>query len=180
MKLVWRRSLLGIAMVHTLLKASQVRRSGTIPCNFRSIVSDNSPRETRKTRVLLFNQQTRNATALLLTLFTNCSILFDKAIFCSNVTFKEGYKEGMRSCDVCLLDLMSMNTSAEDVGSLKVQHELKAAWEELSKETEVYVMPSIEEAVETIRSWEGEKEVFVTGSLHLVGGLFLVLDGGQR
>jgi folylpolyglutamate synthase len=75
---------------------------------------------------------------------------------------------------------MSMNTSAEDVGSLKVQHELKAAWEGLSKETEVYAIPSIEEAVETIRSWEGEKEVFVTGSLHLVGGLFLVLDEGQR
>jgi folylpolyglutamate synthase len=73
-----------------------------------------------------------------------------------------------------------MNTSAEDVGSLKVQHELKAAWGELSKKTEVDVIPSIEEAVETIRFWEGEKEVFVTGSLHLVGGLFLVLDEGQR
>jgi folylpolyglutamate synthase len=74
---------------------------------------------------------------------------------------------------------MSMNTSADDVGSLKVQHELKAAWEGLSKETEVHVVPSIEEAVDTIRSWEGEKEVFVTGSLHLVGGLYLVLDEGR-
>jgi len=73
-------------------------------------------------------------------------------------------------------DLKSVNTSAEDVGSLKVQHELETAWNKLSPQTETYVIPTIEEAVERIRSWEGEKEVFVTGSLHTVGGLFVVLD----
>jgi folylpolyglutamate synthase len=71
---------------------------------------------------------------------------------------------------------MSINTSQEDVGSLKVQHELKCSWEQLSKDSEAYVVPSIEEAVETIRSWTGEKEVFVTGSLHLIGGLYVILD----
>ena len=71
---------------------------------------------------------------------------------------------------------MSMNTSAEVVGSLKVQHELKDAWEALSSTSEAFVIPTIEEAVELIRSWEGEKEVFVTGSLHLIGGLFVILD----
>jgi folylpolyglutamate synthase len=69
-----------------------------------------------------------------------------------------------------------MNTSAEVVASLKVQHEIKVAWEEFSNQTETYVISTIEEAVELIRSWEGEKEVLVTGSLHLVGGLFVVLD----
>lgn len=83
-------------------------------------------------------------------------------------------------CGVHLSDLMSMNTSAEDVGSLKVQHELKAAWEELSKDSETFVVPTIEEAVEMIRSWDGEKEVFVTGSLHLIGGLYVVLDEGHH
>lgn len=71
-----------------------------------------------------------------------------------------------------------MNTSSKDVGSLKVQQELKQAWEELSKDTDTFVIPTIEEAVEMIRSWNGEKEVFVTGSLHLIGGLFVVLDEG--
>jgi folylpolyglutamate synthase/dihydropteroate synthase len=80
----------------------------------------------------------------------------------------------------CLSDLMSMNTSLEDVGSLKVQHELKRAWEELSKDSETFVVPTIEEAVEMIRSWDGEREVFVTGSLHLIGGLYVVLDEGQH
>jgi folylpolyglutamate synthase/dihydropteroate synthase len=82
-------------------------------------------------------------------------------------------------CNVCLLDLMSMNTSLEDIGSLKVQHELKQAWEELSKESETFVVPTIEEAVEMVKLWSGEKEVFVTGSLHLIGGLFVVLDEGH-
>ena len=74
---------------------------------------------------------------------------------------------------------MSMNTSAEDVGSLKVQHELKEAWEAISPHTTTSVVPTIEDAVELIRSWNGEKEVFVTGSLHLIGGLFVILDEGQ-
>src|SRR5208282_1191504 len=83
-------------------------------------------------------------------------------------------------CNIYLSDLMSMNTSPEDVGSLKVQHELKQAWEELSKDSETFVVSTIEEAVEMIRSWNGEKEVFVTGSLHLIGGLYVVLDEGQH
>jgi folylpolyglutamate synthase len=73
-----------------------------------------------------------------------------------------------------------MNTSADDVESLRVQYELKAAWEELSEDTEVFVISTIQEAVDLIRSWKGDKEVFVTGSLHLVGGVFVVLDETQK
>ena len=71
---------------------------------------------------------------------------------------------------------MSLNTSSEVVGSLRVQHQLKQTWEELSDTTQTFVLGSIEEAVEMIRSWDGEKEIFVTGSLHLIGGLYVVLD----
>ena len=46
--------------------------------------------------------------------------------------------------------------------------------------TETYAAPTIEDAVEMIRLWPGEKEVFVTGSLHLIGGLYVVLDEGQK
>lgn len=73
-------------------------------------------------------------------------------------------------------DLTSINTSADDVGSLRVQYELKTAWEAFSKDTEAFVISTIEEAVDLIRSWKGDKEIFVTGSLHLVGGVFVVLD----
>jgi len=57
--------------------------------------TDNSPRSDRKMRILLFNQQTRNATALVNNLFSNTTVPFDRAIFCTNITFKrKGYKEG--------------------------------------------------------------------------------------
>jgi len=74
---------------------------------------------------------------------------------------------------------MSMNTSPEDVGSLRVQYDLKRAWERLSKDTETFVASTIEEAVDMIRSGNGDQEVFCTGSLHLIGGLYVVLDEGQ-
>jgi hypothetical protein len=49
-------------------------------------------------KILVFNQQTRNATPLAETLFENSAVHFDKAIFCTNITFKdEGYKDGKQS-----------------------------------------------------------------------------------
>jgi folylpolyglutamate synthase len=75
---------------------------------------------------------------------------------------------------------MSLNSSPEDIGSLRVQRELQQAWQEFSNDSETLVVATIEEAVDTIRSWDGEKEVFVTGSLHLIGGLYVVLDDGQH
>jgi folylpolyglutamate synthase/dihydropteroate synthase len=50
----------------------------------------------------------------------------------------------------------------------------------MSPRSETFVVPTIEEAVEMIRSWGGEKEVFVCGSLHLIGGLFVILDGEEH
>jgi folylpolyglutamate synthase len=55
-----------------------------------------SPRAFSKTKILLFNQQTRNATALLRSLVSGANgAKFDKAIFCTNITFKQlRYKDG--------------------------------------------------------------------------------------
>jgi folylpolyglutamate synthase len=138
-----------------------------------------------KPRVLIFNQQTRDSTSLARALHEtlpaagNCS--FTHAIFCTNVTFKEaGYKP----------DLFSMNTSASDVEKLSVQTNLAKVWKELSPNTEVAALPTIEEAVQFVRGLaaternkgaESEKDqvavsVLVTGSLHLVGGLLEVLE----
>ena len=79
-----------------------------------------------------------------------------------------------------------------DVKALTVQYELAAAWQTLSRapnspispQTEVQVMPSIQHAV---RFAQGQNEstspgdsasagvdVLVSGSLHLVGGVFEV------
>ena len=58
-------------------------------------LSDFRSRSTPKMKILLFNQQTRNAKALLNTLASSCCVRFEKAIFCTNITFKDQkYKDG--------------------------------------------------------------------------------------
>ncbi|KAK3067160.1 hypothetical protein LTR53_016129 [Teratosphaeriaceae sp. CCFEE 6253] len=127
-------------------------------------------------RVLVFNQQTRDAPALARRLHTTLASAlsnqqpFKHAIFCTNTTYKSaGYKP----------DLVSMNTSQDDVESLRVQRELAAAYDGIDPEAEVHVLGTIEEAVRRARGVAGGKKVeaLVTGSLHLVGGVIEVLEG---
>ena len=137
--------------------------------------------KTRKTRnkdvvrILIFNQQTRDASSLArrlhMTLATalNDARPFQYAIFCPNTTYQDsGYKA----------DLVSINTNKDDVGSLRVQRELASTYDGLDPEAKVYVMSTIEEAVSRARELSGGNpaEVLVTGSLHLVGGLIEVLE----
>lgn len=80
-------------------------------------------------------------------------------------------------------DLTSNAVDQKDLQELITQHELAAAWSEListrslvSEATIVHIKSSIEESVELVRSLEeGNIEVLVTGSLHLVGGLISLL-----
>jgi len=128
-------------------------------------------------RVLIFNQQTRDAGTLARRLHSTLAAAlndhhpFSHAIFCPNVTYKDaGYKA----------DLVSMNTNAHDVASLKVQNDLAATWDEIDHDSSVHVASTIEEAVAHARSIaeiEGDRvDVMCTGSLHLVGGLIEVLE----
>ncbi|KAI9783590.1 MAG: Folylpolyglutamate synthetase [Peltula sp. TS41687] len=143
-------------------------------------------------RILIFNQQTRDAPSLARTLHQTLQDAlkahrpFSHVLFCTNVTFKSaGYKP----------DLVSMNANDRDVEDVTVQNDLARAWREiegeedvhakgsLARPTDVRVTRTIEEAVEVVRALardevENGKElkVLVTGSLHLVGGLLEVLD----
>lgn len=128
-------------------------------------------------RVLIFNQQSRDSSALIRSLANslqqvlgNDAPLFDHAVFCTNVTWKEGgYKA----------DLISHTTSSTAVTELTVQKALEAAWNDETStggKTETYVLGTIEEAVGVVKGIEGEAQVFVTGSLHLVGGVLEVLE----
>ncbi|KAK5163094.1 uncharacterized protein LTR77_010878 [Saxophila tyrrhenica] len=136
-----------------------------------------SPLTTRSTRILLFNQQTRDAGTLARRLHTTLATALDDnhpfqhAIFCPNVTYENaGYKA----------DLVSMNTNAHDISSLKVQKDLAATWDKIDPDASVHVTGTIEEAVALARSIAGESagkvDVMSTGSLHLVGGLIEVLE----
>ncbi|KAL6716733.1 hypothetical protein ACLMJK_006301 [Lecanora helva] len=157
------------------------------------------PPTSKRTSILLFNQQTRDANALARALHkTLASALKDEhpfthVVFCTNTTFaKEGYRP----------DLVSMNTSKESVDALEVQRGLAGTWREIdevegegkgagegegeSKGAKVEVKKSIEEAVGWCRDVARETGadddvmVLVTGSLHLVGGVLEVLESGAE
>ncbi|AAS51360.2 ACR134Wp [Eremothecium gossypii ATCC 10895] len=123
-------------------------------------------------KVLLFNQQTRDAGALLRHLHeaTAPALTFDECLFTTNVTWKSGTYSA---------DLVSHNTSKEEVSKLEVQRALQETWSSLpggaSSSSAVY--SDIESAVAAIKSIQDPVDVFVTGSLHLVGGLLVVMDG---
>ena len=141
-------------------------------------------------RILLFNQQTRDASALARSLHTalsrsTASALhaappFTHAVFCTNVTFSSTAPGGAANASAGYKrDLVSVGANAADVSQLTVQRELAAVWDELSGGLcACEVRPSIEEAIAWVRgvAGSGEASVLVTGSLHLVGGVLEVLE----
>lgn len=122
-------------------------------------------------RVLLFNQQTREPETLLKTLFNQLeasNLKFDHVIFTTNVTWSSGdYSD----------DLVSMNTDNSAVASLNVQTQMAEIYNKLDKKARKHLFHDIETSVNFIRTLEGPLDVFVCGSLHLVGGFLVVLDG---
>ncbi|KAG7854819.1 hypothetical protein KL919_005101 [Ogataea angusta] len=122
-------------------------------------------------KVLLFNQQTRNVESLLRKLHEQMDAAgkrFDNAIFCTNVTYADG-----RYSD----DLVSMNVAQDKVDSMEVQKQMASIWDGLSKDSRKHLFHDIETSLNFIRTLEGPLDVFVCGSLHLVGGFLLVLEG---
>lgn len=119
-------------------------------------------------KVLLFNQQTRDANELVKILHKGCALKFDDVIFTTNVTWSSGNYS---------VDLVSMNTSKEAVDKLEVQKELATAWAELQPESNRHVVHDIETSVKIVKDLGEDVDVFVCGSLHLVGGFLVVLDG---
>lgn len=126
-------------------------------------------------RILIFNQQTRDASSLTKRLHDTLATAlgdehpFEHAIFCPNTTYRDaGYKA----------DLVSINTNKDDVSSLRVQQELAKNWDTIDSKSTVHVVNTIEDAVARARDLAGghQAEVLVTGSLHLVGGLIEVLE----
>lgn len=123
----------------------------------------------RKT-VLIFNQQSRDAQALLANLYDTIypDVKFDEVYFTTNVTWKSGKYSS---------DLISMNTSKEQVEKLEVQLNLAKKWSFLDPKATTHVTADIESAIEKIEQNNQSVNIFVTGSLHLVGGLLVVFDG---
>ncbi|KAF2751874.1 FolC bifunctional protein [Sporormia fimetaria CBS 119925] len=141
-------------------------------------------------RILIFNQQTRDANALVKGLYealvtgmrseSGLKRIFGHVIFCTNKTYTSGYKP----------DLVSINTNQGEVDELSVQRALGKAWDEIDPSCTVSIHSSIEDAVQAARKqarvWQSEAgdgvgegyevPVLITGSLHLVGGAIDVLE----
>ncbi|KAJ5175250.1 Folylpolyglutamate synthase [Penicillium canariense] len=139
---------------------------------------------TKKPRILIFNQQTRDSSALARALHETLAAAlesdtpFTHALFCTNITYKQA---GFRP------DLVSMSTNADDLELLRVQKSLAATWNEIDPKAHTQVFGTIEEAVDFARNvaaqarkaiQEDEAPVmtFVTGSIHLVGGFLDVVE----
>lgn len=156
---------------------------------FNEYLSEYEHAEKSLPLILIFNQQTRNATKLLREIYENLFVVrnaprrFSHVVFCSNKTFKEsGYSA----------DLISLNANGEAVDSLEVQRDLAEAWKALERQdpapaAQVSVLASVEEAIQLARRVVGETgktfgsytataHVLITGSVHLVGGALEVLE----
>lgn len=143
-----------------------------------------APSQSKTPRILIFNQQTRDANQLAKALYgalqsgivAGSASPFTHVIFTTNQTFNDGYKP----------DLVSINTNQSDVDTLAVQKALAQTWSAIDSSAEVYVLKTIEEAIGRARAvahaWtddagpDAELMVLVTGSLHLVGGALEVLE----
>ena len=163
------------------LDGAHTRESITVACEwFASCCTPTSKicTSTPSPRILLFNQQTRDPVPLLRHLYhLLCNSLdtmhpFTHAIFCSNITFAEG---GYRP------DLASLNTSKKTIDELEVQKGLAKAWAEITSGAHGEVERTIEGGVKRCREIirDGKGQVFVTGSVHLVGGVLEVLEDGR-
>lgn len=148
-----------------------------------------APSQSKVPRILIFNQQTRDANTLAKALYAalqsgitaGSTSPFTHVIFTTNQTFSEGYKP----------DLVSMNTNQKDVDTLAVQNALAQTWSEIDSTAEVHVLRTIEEAIGMARSVARSYAqgggadtrgvmALVTGSLHLVGGALEVLETGTN
>ncbi|EMG50824.1 MET7 Folylpolyglutamate synthase [Candida maltosa Xu316] len=128
-----------------------------------------------KKRALLFNQQGRdNYDKLLETLYNvackdDSKLEFDDVIFTTNTTWSSGEYNS---------ELISKNTSEDAVKKLEIQNSLSEVWKKLDGDkASRHVFADIETGVEFLKSKsDGDLQVFVCGSLHLVGGFLVVLD----
>lgn len=120
--------------------------------------------------ILVFNQQKReNVDDLLISLHNNLQhekIKVCEAYFCTNQSWKTGFQQ----------EMISHNISRDAVEGSKVQKFLAEIWQQLSPETKIHVVSSLEEVVRDIDSHKGPTQVFATGSLLMVGALSVVID----
>jgi folylpolyglutamate synthase len=82
---------------------------------------------------------------------------------------------------------LNLSSDSVAIAGLEMQKNFAKRWGELdaSSSTTIKVLPSIEDAVEYVRSLqvkqqdEGKVNAFITGSVHLVGRALGILEGAE-
>ena len=135
---------------------------------------------------MIFNQQGRSEAVDFLDFIFRAAKregkpAFDRAIFCSNVTYAEtGYKR----------DFVNHQFDPTEIKELVAQRRFADKWASLDPTADIQVVPTIEEAINSARDLgkslgqevkdESVKvDAFVTGSLHLVGGALGILENAD-
>lgn len=78
------------------------------------------------------------------------------------------------------VEFENRNTSTQAVKELAVQKRFAEVWAESDQMPTIHTLPTIQDAIELIEELSEEQEatdVFVTGSIHLVGGILALLEG---
>lgn len=142
---------------------------------FASAVKDHS--QPTVPRVLIFNQQTRDAVSLLERLYESTARAlhtqqpFSHVIFCTSLLSSAAQRHSGEPTSM-------HSTNDEAVLTLSVQRACARWWADKSEGTAVSVVRTVDEAVSFAKTiiGEGEGDVLCTGSLHLVGGVTEVLE----
>lgn len=143
---------------------------------WRSIMAEKGHADSIK--VLFFNQQSRSIEELLSELYNTVkdTVTLDSAVFTTNVTWSNNQYD---------INMVSMNVDEKKVDELEMQKrsvkQLEKLQENDTQKTQTHVFHDIESGarlVKQIAHSHPEKvvDVFVCGSLHLVGGLLVVLE----
>ncbi|KAL2255917.1 hypothetical protein VTK26DRAFT_2483 [Humicola hyalothermophila] len=135
-------------------------------------------------KVLVFNQQGRSEAVDFLDGLCNTVQMADPAgkgfkhvIFCTNVTYAAtGYKR----------DFVNHQYNPADIEKMTMQRVFAERWRTLDPSANIMLIPSIEEALNKVRSLAEQQEqggrkvqALVTGSLHLIGGALGILEGAD-
>ncbi|ODV61546.1 tetrahydrofolate synthase [Ascoidea rubescens DSM 1968] len=128
----------------------------------------------KKIRILLFNQQKRDAALLVTHLHHTIypTVNFDYVLFTTNVTWASGNYS---------IDLVSINTDKKAVDNLEVQNSTSNTWKSLDEISQRLVFHDIESSIKFVNDIannnpDSQIDVYVNGSLHLVGGFLTVYD----
>ncbi|KAG9596152.1 FolC bifunctional protein, partial [Aureobasidium melanogenum] len=124
-------------------------------------------------KALIFNQSTRDTRPLLEAIYSRLASVLQLVVFCSSKVHNESTDE--------VEDILNKNEDPVSRQTGLFQENAKSIWYSLGGHGDVQTCDSMVEAIDVVASVSGgqsqqeQVEVFITGSLHLIGGVRHIL-----